>query len=76
MDIDNNKIGDAGFIAVASCIEKIDRLIIGTRNDKKLSIDGVKYLLSAIDNRSNPVSKVKLFVCKFFKLFKQLCLGR
>ena len=71
MNISDNKIGDHGFAAVASCIDKIDWLWIGVENsfeeDKELSIDGVIVLCNAIQNRSSPEVK-KRFVCEFFKV--------
>ena len=67
LDISGNEIGDDGFAAVASCIDKIDRLVIGSyskfKEDKELSIDGVIVLCNAIQNRSSPVSE------------KTICLG-
>ena len=66
-------IGDDGFAAVASCIDKIDRLEIGSyipvilsrprflvassTEHIELSIDGVIVLCNAIQNRSSPVSE-------------------
>ena len=69
LNISCNEIGDEGFAAVASCIDKIDWLEIGYKSifyndeDKKQSIDDVIVLCNAIQNRSSPVSK------------KTICLG-
>ena len=52
----NNKIGDDGFNAIASCIEKIDNLSIGDYNDNFLSLKGIQDLAKAIEERSQPVS--------------------
>ena len=72
MNISCNNIGDKGFAAVASCIDKIDELDIGYKsffdnkidgfdigyyNDRELSIDGVIVLCNAIQNQSSFVSE-------------------
>ena len=56
LNIRNNLIGDAGFVAVASCIHKINGLEIGSKDDKHLSIDGVIALCNAIQSQSSKVS--------------------
>ena len=67
LNIIGNKIGDAGFVAVASCIDKIGQLWIGSCNDEQLSIDGVIALRNAIQNGSFRVSPVKYLV--IFKVY-------
>ena len=61
-NIQGTEIGDAGFAAVASCLNKINKLWIGSENDKQLSIDGVIPLCKAIQNRSSQVSQIKQFI--------------
>ena len=62
LNIRRTKIGDAGFAAVASCLNKIDQLWIGSDDDEQLSIDGVIALCKAIQNRSSQVSQIKQFI--------------
>ena len=60
--MEGSNIGDEGFAAVASCIDKIDWLIIGSDIDEQLSINGVIALCKAIQNRSSQVSQIKQFI--------------
>ena len=62
LHIRGTKIGDEGFAAVASCLNKIDQLCIGSKNDEQLSIGGVIALYVAIQNRSSQVSQIKQFI--------------
>ena len=49
-------LGDDGFAAIASCVTNIDKLWIGSENDTKLTIKGIRALAQEISKRNKPVS--------------------
>ena len=57
-----NKIGDGGFIAISSCICKIEELWIGFPGDAKLTMKGITALSNAVANSPTKV-KVITFIC-------------
>ena len=56
VDICDVKLGDDGFVAIASCVTNIDQLWIGNKNDTELTINGIRALAQGILNRNKPVS--------------------
>ena len=50
-----NNIGDDGFVAIASCISRIEMLEIGSTDDEKLSMKGIRALSKAVQLLDKPV---------------------
>ena len=56
LDIRNVKLGDDGFVAIASCVTNIDQLWIKNNHDAKLTIKGIRELAKGILKRNKPVN--------------------
>ena len=56
LDILKVKLGDAGFVVIASRVMNIEQLWIGNENDTELTITGIRVLAQAISKRNKPVS--------------------
>ena len=55
LDLCANKIGDGGFIAMSSCISKIEELRIGSSGDDNLTMKGISALSNAVANSPTKV---------------------
>ena len=53
-----NEIGDDGFIAISSCISKIEKLLIGYYADANLTMKGITALSNAVANSPTKVRVV------------------
>ena len=60
-----NNIGDDGFVAIASCISRIEMLEIGSTDDEKLSMKGIRALSKAVQLLDKPVIKELLNMSLF-----------
>ena len=56
LSIDDVKLGDDGFAAIASCVTNIDQLWIGQSFDPHLSINEIRVLAQGIMERNEPVN--------------------
>ena len=52
----NCKMGDEGVIAMTSCIDKVEGLSIGHKDDDELTITGIRALWEAVQKLNKPVS--------------------
>ena len=48
-------IGDGGFIAISSCISKIEKLFVGSSLDDNLTMKGITALSNAVANSPTKV---------------------
>ena len=54
--ISSIEIGDDGIIAIASCIQNIEKLQFGTFGEEGITTKGIEALSTSIQNRNLPVS--------------------
>ena len=55
LNLGANEIGDGGFIAMSSCMSKIERLLIGSLSDYNLTMKGITALSNAVANSPTKV---------------------
>ena len=60
LDVSDNFIGDEGFVALSSCVSKIEELTVGSFEDDKVTMKGIKALCEGIQKRTEPVSILEL----------------
>ena len=59
-----SSIGDGGFIAISSCMSKIEELVIGTQFDDNLTMKGITALANAVANSPTKVRVIILILQK------------
>jgi len=61
LDISKIRLGDDGFVAIASCLNNIDVLFAGRPDNRELSMKGILALSENLQKRNIPVLFVLLF---------------
>jgi len=56
LNLDGNQIGDEGFTALSTCLDKIEKLEIRSKDADDLTMKGIKGLAAAIGRLEEPVS--------------------
>ena len=68
LDLSDNCFGDSGFIAISSCITKIEELEIGNLYDNNITKKGITALTDALSSSTTKVrvilSGLKLHIAK------------